>query len=143
VAIGSATRSGFSEMNVTPMLDVLLVLIVVMFLLNLPLPHLRVQVPPPGQAVPGDPSQLVLELPDAGGYLLNRQPVPDAELDAVLSQAFERRPVKLLFVDAGGERRYEEVVRAVDRAKGAGVQVVAFLPQRDPRAGSSPRAQGS
>jgi biopolymer transport protein ExbD len=130
VAIGPAQRSSFSDMNVTPMLDVLLVLIVVMFLINLQLPATYVQVPPPGDSWGAGPSQLVLELPDAGGFLLNRQPVPDAELDAVIAQAFEDRPVKLLFVDAGGERRYEEVVHAVDRAKGAGVQVVAFLPQR-------------
>jgi biopolymer transport protein ExbD len=130
MAIGPAQRSSFSDMNVTPMLDVLLVLIVVMFLINLPLPRIYVQVPPPnGEHVTG-PAQLVLELPDAGGYLLNRQPVPDAELDAVIAQAFERRPVKLLFVAAGGERRYEEVVDAIDRAKGAGVQVVALLPER-------------
>ncbi len=116
-------------MNVTPMLDVLLVLIVVMFLINLPLPRIYVQVPPPGRHGVTGPSQLVLELPDAGGYLLNRQPVPDAEFEAVITAAFEHRSVKLLFVDAGGERRYEEVVNATDRAKGAGVQVVAFLPR--------------
>jgi biopolymer transport protein ExbD len=130
VVIGPAQRSGFSDMNVTPMLDVLLVLIVVMFLLNLPLPATYVQVPPPGDVRGTGPSQLVLELPDAGGYLLNRQPIPETEFDAVITAAFEHRPVKLLFVDAGGERRYEEVVRAIDRAKGAGVQVVAFLPRR-------------
>lgn len=129
MAIGPARRSGFSDMNVTPMLDVLLVLIVVMFLLNLPLPRIYVQVPPPAGPGPAPgTSQLVLELPDGGGFLLNRQPIPDRELDAAIHAAFESRPVKLLFVDAGGERRYEEVVGAIDRAKGAGVQVVALLP---------------
>lgn len=117
------------EINVTPMIDVLLVLIITFFLLNLPLPHINVQVPPPPGSghVPGG-QQLVLQLPDAGGFLLNGQPVPEAEFDEVIRAAIQGRPVKLLFVGAGGEQRYEEVVRAVDRAKGAGVQVVAFLP---------------
>ena len=118
------------DMNVTPMLDVLLVLFVTLFLLNLkpPKPHINVQLPPPVVGSGPGGRHLVLELPDAGGFLLNGQPVPDAQFEAVIGAAFESRPVKLLFVGAGGERRYEEVVRAVDRAKGAGVQVVAFLP---------------
>ena len=118
------------EMNVTPMLDVLLVLFVTLFLLNLnpPKPHINVQVPPPVTEGCCGGRQLVLQLPDAGGFLLNGQPVPDGTLDEVIRSAFQDRPVKLLFVGAGGERRYAEVVQAVDRAKGAGVQVVAFLP---------------
>ena len=118
------------DMNVTPMLDVLLVLFVTLFLLNLnpPKPHINVQVPPPVTGGCCGGQQLVLQLPDAGGFVLNGQPVPDATLDEVIRAAFQDRPVKLLFIGAGGERRYAEVVRAVDRAKGAGVQVVAFLP---------------
>ena len=118
------------DMNVTPMLDVLLVLFVTLFLLNLnpPKPHINVQVPPPASERCCGGPQLVLQLPDAGGFLLNGQPVPDGALDEVIRAAFQDRPVKLLFIGAGGGRRYVEVVDAVDRAKGAGVQVVAFLP---------------
>jgi biopolymer transport protein ExbD len=118
-----------TEINVTPMIDVLLVLLVTFFLLNLPMPHINVVVPPPASGGSGGPDhQLVLELPNGGGYALNGQPVPDAELDEVVRAAFQVRPVKLLFVAAGGERRYQEVITAVDRARGAGVQVVAFMP---------------
>lgn len=124
-----SSRPPVVDINVTPMIDVLLVLLVTFFLLNLPLPHTNVQVPEaPGAVRPNPAPQLVLQLPDPGGFLLNGQPVPDAELDEVLRVAYEDRPVKLLFIGAGGERRYEEVIQAVDRAKGAGVQVVAFLP---------------
>lgn len=128
MAASSSPRGPVVDMNVTPMLDVLLVLFVTLFLLNLnpPKPHINVQAPGPGGR--GGGGQLVLQLPDAGGFLLNGQPVPDATLDEVIRAAFQDRPVKLLFVGAGGGRRYEEVVKAIDRAKGAGVQVVAFLP---------------
>lgn len=118
------------EINVTPMIDVLLVLLVAFFILNLPMPHIKVQVPPPVQAGPGGrPPQLILQLPDGGGYLLNKQPVPDDELDAVLRSALDGRPAKLLFVGAGPDRRYQELVTAIDRARGAGAEVVAFLPE--------------
>ena len=123
------SRPPVVDINVTPMIDVLLVLLVTFFLLNLPLPHTNVQVPEaPGPRRPDPVSQLVLQLPDLGGFLLNGQPIPEAELDEVLRAAYEHRPVKLLFVGAGRERRYDDVIQAIDRAKGAGVQVVAFLP---------------
>ena len=119
------------DINVTPMIDVLLVLLVMFFLLNLPMPHINVQVPAP--AVGGPPStQLVLELPDGGGYQLNGQPIPDDQLDAVLQNALGPRVVKLVFVGAGDDRRYQEVVTAIDRARGAGAEVVAFLPAGTP-----------
>lgn len=129
MALPLPSRSHMVDINVTPMIDVLLVLLITFFLLNLPLPHINVQVPPPAGPGrrPGD-TQLVLQLPDAGGFLLNGQPVPDRDLDEVIRAAFNGRPAKLLYIGAGGERRYEEVVHAIDRAKGAGVQVVAFLP---------------
>ena len=127
------SRPIVTAINVTPMIDVLLVLLVSYFLMNLPMPHINVAVPPPrGVGTGTAPHQLVLELPDAGGFQLNGQPVPDAQLDEVIRAAFALRPVKLLFVDAGGERRYQEVVSAVDRARGAGVEVVAFMPAPAP-----------
>ena len=121
------------DINVTPMIDVLLVLLVTFFILNLPMPHISVQVPAPSGPVAGPPTtQLVLVLPDDGGFELNGQPVPDDRLDAVLHNALESRAAKLVFVGAGAGRRYQEVVTAIDRAKGAGAQVVAILPEGVP-----------
>lgn len=119
------------DINVTPMIDVLLVLIISFFILNLPMKYIPVTLPPP-QGGTGGPAQLVLELPDAGGYTLNRQPIPDAEFDQAIHSAFDTRPVKLLFVGAGPSRRYAEVVAAMERARLDGVQVVAFLPAATP-----------
>ncbi|HWA40523.1 MAG TPA: biopolymer transporter ExbD [Gemmatimonadales bacterium] len=125
----ASPRTHVVDINVTPMIDVLLVLLICYFIMNLPLPHINVQVPEAqGRGEVQGRTQIVLQLPDAGGFLLNGQPIPDAQFEEVIRAAFDRRPVKLLFVGAGGERRYEEVVTAIDRAKGAGVQVVAFLP---------------
>lgn len=133
------TRPIVTAINVTPMIDVLLVLLVSYFLLNLPMPHINVAVPPTGIGEKGSPHLLVLELPDAGGFQLNGQPVPDDQFEEVIRAAFAVRPVKLLFVAAGGERTYQEVVTAVDRARGAGVEVVAFMPELSPVRSSSLR----
>lgn len=121
-------RPVVSEINVAPMIDVLLVLLVTYFIMNLPLPHINVVVPPTDGGGGDGLHQLVLELPNGGGYRLNGQPVPDEQFEEVVRAAFAPRPIKLLFVTAGGERRYHEVITAVDRAKGAGAEVVAYLP---------------
>src|SRR5690348_18129465 len=68
-----------SDINVTPMIDVLLVLLII-FMITQPLSRmaLDVQVPPPDtpQTTKAPPSQIVLELGDDGGYAINGQPVP-------------------------------------------------------------------
>lgn len=124
----ATTRPFVSEINVTPMIDVLLVLLIAFFLLSRDRTTLRSQVPPPVPPGPGDRTQLVLELTAAGGFRLNGQPIPDVALEAQLAAAFGSRPVKLLFVDAAGDRTYQEVIAAMDRARGAGAQVVALMP---------------
>jgi biopolymer transport protein ExbD len=130
MSVRATAGSSFSDINVTPMIDVLLVLLIVFMILSRDRYTIRSPVAPAGPVDRAVPSQLVLELPDGGGFLLNGQPVPDAMLDAQIAAAFEQRPVKLLFVDAGGERTYQEVIAAMDRARGAGVQVVALMPDR-------------
>ena len=111
-----------------PLIDVLLVLLVTAMLAGIR--HvLDVQVPEPvalGKIIP--PPQIVLELLPKAGYAINGQPVPDERLDATLQQIYAGRPVKLLFVKAAGDRSYQEVLSAMDRGKGVGVQVIALMP---------------
>lgn len=127
MTLSTASSTTVNDINVAPMIDVLLVLLVVFMVLSQERTTIRSPVSPPTGPEHG-PSQLVLQLPDAGGFLLNGQPIPDLALEAQLAAAFEGRPAKLLFVDAGGERTYQEVITAMDRARGAGAQVVALMP---------------
>jgi biopolymer transport protein TolR len=118
----------YSEMNVTPFIDVLLVLLVIFMMLNsLERTTLRAQVPPPAVS-PGITMQLVLELPAAGAYAINGQPIPPALLEPQLRSIFDNREPSVLFLMAAPTRRYDEVIRAMDIARGAGVQVVALMP---------------
>jgi biopolymer transport protein ExbD len=121
-----------SDINVTPMIDVLLVLLII-FMITQPLSRmaLDVQVPPPDEttATKVPPSQIVLELGDDGGYAINGQPVPKDQLDTQIHAIYDQRPAKLLFIKAGGNRLYQDVVEAMDVARGAGVQIIGFTPQ--------------
>ena len=124
-------RAIVNEINVTPMIDVLLVLLISFFLMQKDRNVIPAVVPAPQPSNRSDGIPLVLELTATDGFRLNGQPIPDLALEAQLAAVFEARPVKLLFVDAAGDRTYQEVVTAMDRARGAGAQVVALMPAPD------------
>jgi len=84
-----------------------------------------------------------LGLPDNGSYLINGQPVPKDQLDAQLHAIYDPRPAKLLFVKAGQNRIFQEVIEAMDVARGAGVQVIGFTPKEADVAPAAPAAAPS
>jgi biopolymer transport protein ExbD len=125
-----------SEPNVVPMIDILLVLLII-FMITQPLSRMAmdVQVPPPEQTTTTQQAnnQIVLELGDDGSYAINGQPVPKDQLDTQIHAIFDPRPAKLLFIKAGTNRLYQDVVEAMDVARGAGVQIIGFTPQEADR----------
>jgi biopolymer transport protein ExbD len=141
MAMGSGGSGGglSSDINVTPMIDVLLVLLII-FMITLPLSRRKfdVQVPPEQrqrQQQQQSSSQIVLELTADGGYSINTQPFVKAQLDAKFHELYDSRPAKLLFIKAAPNRRYGDVVEAMDIARGAGVQVIGFTPAEEKKAG--------
>lgn len=141
MAMGSSgSGGGLSwDINVTPMIDVLLVLLII-FMITQPMSRraFDVQVPREQQQQQRRnerSDQIVLELRADGSYAVNNQPVTLAGLDAVIHQVFDARPAKLLFIKAAANRKYAEVVEAMDIARGAGVQVIGFTPADQPKGG--------
>ena len=129
-----------SDINVTPMIDVLLVLLII-FMITLPLSRrvFDAQVPveqknQPKQKTQSD--QIVLELRPDGTYAVNNVPVSLPGLDAKMHEVFDQRPAKLMFIKAAPNRKYREVIEAMDIARGAGVQVISFTPPDKAKAGS-------
>jgi len=113
------------------MIDILLVLLII-FMISQPLSRMGidVQVPPPETAENDGPSnQIVLELLADGSYAINAQPVPLDQLDTQIHAIYDARPVKLLFIKAAPNRIYQDVIGAMDVARGAGVQVIGFTPK--------------
>jgi len=123
-----------SEPNVIPMIDILLVLLII-FMMQVPLQRktMDVQLPPviDQQTVPQETSQsnqIVLQLNEDGSYAINNDPVPKPLLERWLREIYDPRPVKLMFIKTARNRKYEEVVEAMDIARSAGVQVIGFTP---------------
>jgi biopolymer transport protein TolR len=119
-----------AEPNVTPMIDVLMVLLII-FMVIVPMSRrsVDVQLPVPagGEAAPG----IVLEVGPGGRLALNRQPVAESQLGARLRAVYAGRPDKSIIVHGDGAARYQEVVAAIDSARGAGVRVVGRDPRRE------------
>lgn len=122
-----------SEPNVVPMIDIMLVLLII-FMMQVPLSRkvMETQVPPPTPDNPQESAQpsdqIVLELLADGGYAINTEPVPRAQLTQRLHEIYDNRPAKLMFVKSAPNRIYQEVIEAMDVARGAGVQVIGFTP---------------
>jgi biopolymer transport protein TolR len=126
-----------SEINVTPMIDVLLVLLIIFMIVQaLKRAAVDIQIPSPDKvASTNAPSaQIVLELRDDGSYVINGQaPTPKEQLDRKFHEIYDQRPAKLLFVKPGQNRVYADVIEAIDIARGAGVEVVGFTPAETSR----------
>jgi biopolymer transport protein ExbD len=131
MAMSTGKSRTMADPNMTPMIDVLLVLLVIFILAQQVLQRsIDVQLPvdKDDPAEPGPPP-IVLEIMQDGSFLLNKQFLQPNQLRGRLDQVFSERSDKLLFIKALQGVTYGEVVTAMDIAKGAGVEVLgAMLP---------------
>ncbi|HET7621271.1 MAG TPA: biopolymer transporter ExbD [Gemmatimonadaceae bacterium] len=122
-----------NEINVTPMIDVLLVLLII-FMMAIPMLRKAIDVqipdPTPTQTVaPDNSDQIVLQVLPDGKFKVNSEDVPAANLHDFLKNVYDGRPSKIIFVKGDPTVKYQEVVHAMDVARGAGVKVIGIPPK--------------
>lgn len=127
-------RGGLNnEPNVTPMIDVLMVLLII-FMVIVPSSRkaIDVQVPdpnPPQTTSQPDNTSIVLTVQKGGSYLINKQAATNANLGSQLKSIYDPRPDKVIFIKGDPEATYQDVIHAMDVARGSGVKVIGFVPK--------------
>lgn len=125
----SDNRSVMAEINVTPLVDVMLVLLVI-FMVTAPMMQQGVQVNLPKadtKAMTPPEESVVVTVDKAGKTFINKDEVPAADLRNRLSTMFASRTKKEVFLKADAGVPYGEVVKAMADIKGAGIERLGMV----------------
>lgn len=118
------------DINITPLIDVVLVLLII-FMVVTPLLQMgyNVQVPPKVEAATPPPSddQIIVRMDAQGRTFLNKQMVPISEFGSQLSQAVQGRQSKVVFFAADGSLEYGKVASFMDLCRDSGAENLGIV----------------
>ena len=126
-----------AEPNVTPMIDVMLVLLII-FMITIPQINAGFKaVPPEGQSLkphPEEDGDQVLGIDDQGRYYLNKKPVRNEDLETLVREIYgvEGREDYIMYVKADKGLQYLKVVDALGVLSKSGVRVAALITEQKP-----------
>jgi biopolymer transport protein TolR len=125
-----------AEPNVTPMIDVMLVLLII-FMIIVPALNAGFKAQPPAgqnlKAHPEDNTDVVLGIDVNGVYYLNKKPIKNEDLPTLLSQIYATRTEdKIMYLKADKNLDYGKIVTAIDIASKNGVRVTGMITEQTP-----------
>lgn len=133
MSVGGGNSGLNNEPNVVPMIDIMLVLLIIFMIMQ---PMMRkaidLQLPDPQPAVATANTasdQIVLEVLPEGNFAVNKEPLTKDNLATRLKEIYDPRPDKIMFVKGDPAVKYQDVIFAMDVARGAGVKVIGVPPK--------------
>jgi len=130
-----------AEPNVTPMIDVMLVLLII-FMIVIPAISAGFNAQPPKgvnlKAHPEEPADQVLGIDSRGVYYLNKKPIRNEDLGPMLKSIYDTRTEdKILYLKADAGLEYGKVIDAIDVAAKNGVRVTGMISDQQPGTAST------
>lgn len=133
MSAGGSSGGLNNEPNVVPMIDIMLVLLIIFMIMQ---PMMRkavdLQLPDPTPAVVTAnqaSDQIVLEVLADGSFAINKEPVTKENLGNRLREIYDPRPDKIIFIKGEPQVIYQDIIHAMDVARGSGVKVIGIPPK--------------